>query len=47
MLLSLGVFRTAMFAEPAVTEIEEVVGLIQSQKPVTQKSEYRSRTSDP
>jgi len=30
MLLSLGVLRTAMFAEPAIAEIKEVVGLIQS-----------------
>lgn len=29
LLHSLGVLRTAMFAEPAVTEIEEMVGLVQ------------------
>jgi hypothetical protein len=28
-LFSLGIFRAAMFAEPAVTEIEEMIGLIQ------------------
>ena len=27
--LPFGVFGTAMFAEPAVTEIEKVIGLIQ------------------
>ena len=29
MVLASGVFRTAMLAEPAVAEIEKVVGLIQ------------------
>ncbi len=41
MLFSFGVFRTAMLAEPAVTDIEEVVGLIQGQK-----SEVRSQKSE-
>ena len=27
--LTSGIFRAAMFAEPAVTEIEKVIGLIQ------------------
>lgn len=30
MLLAFGVFSAAMFAEPAVTQIEEVVGLVHS-----------------
>ncbi|HZE62580.1 MAG TPA: hypothetical protein VE056_01810 [Pyrinomonadaceae bacterium] len=31
---ALGIFGAAMFAEPAVTEIEEVVGLIHGKKGV-------------
>ena len=31
-MLPFSVFRAAMFAEPAVTEIEEVVGLIHGAK---------------
>jgi hypothetical protein len=41
MLLSLGVLRTAVFAEPAIAEIKEVVSLIQESR--VQKSDYRSQ----
>jgi hypothetical protein len=30
--LALGIFGAAMFAEPAVTNVEEVVGLVHGQK---------------
>ena len=32
--LAFGIFGAAMFAEPAVTEIEEVVGLLHGKKDV-------------
>lgn len=42
LVLRFGVSRTAMFAEPAVTEIEEVIGLIQE----SQRSENRGQKSE-
>lgn len=39
MLFSFGIFRAAVFAEPAVTEVEEMVGLIQGIR--SQRSEVR------
>ena len=38
-----GVGSTAMFAQPAVTEVEEMVGLIHSAEDRIQESEYRIR----
>jgi len=32
LLSALGIFGTAMFAEPTVTEVEEVIGLIHGKK---------------
>ena len=45
-LSSFGIFGAAMFAEPAVTEIEEMVGLIQEIEVRDQKSEIRSQRSE-
>ena len=50
MLFPFGIFRAAVFAEPAVTEIEEVVSLIQEirsrrSEVWSQKSEVRRQKS--
>jgi hypothetical protein len=42
MLFSFGIFRAAVFAEPAVTEVEEMVGLIQGIR--SQRSEVGGQT---
>jgi hypothetical protein len=53
LVFSFGVGGAAMFAEPAVTEIEEVVGLIQKnqgtrgQRTEVRESEIKSRVGGP
>jgi hypothetical protein len=42
LMLGFSVSRTAMFAEPAVTEIEEVVCLVHG----SEKTEYRSQNTE-
>ena len=46
MLSSFSIFRTAMLAEPAVTEIEEMVGLIHETRNQGQRSEVRNQMSE-